>query len=228
VTLSEELRALDVSGIVMVHASMRRVGGRAEELVRALLEVSETIMAYVDYEAPPFDAQRSPAKKDHGVLAEVIRAWPGAVRSHNPGASMAAIGARAEWLCADHPLHYGYGPGSPLAKLVEAAGQVLLLGSDPDQVTLFHYAEHVARLPNKRVVRDGDIEEFDTSEPVVEGMPARYFEEITHAFIDAGHARGGRVGRAQAFVLPARQLVEFAVAKMEREFGFSERSPSSG
>ena len=35
------------------------------------------------------------------------------------------MGARAQWLCAEHPLHYGYGPGSPFAKLIEAGGKVL-------------------------------------------------------------------------------------------------------
>ncbi|WP_219417977.1 AAC(3) family N-acetyltransferase [Pseudonocardia nigra] len=40
-------------------------------------------------------------------------------RSANPGASFAALGARAEWFSAGRPLDYGYGPGSPLAKLVD-------------------------------------------------------------------------------------------------------------
>ena len=33
-------------------------------------------------------------------------------------ASAAAVGHKAEWLCRDHRLQYGYRPGSPLAKLV--------------------------------------------------------------------------------------------------------------
>ena len=101
-------------------------------------------MAYVDYEktddVPYFDPSRSPAASDYGVFAEIVRTWPGAIRSENPGASTVAIGARAAWLCADHPMNYGYGKGSPLDKLVEANGKVLLLGSDLDHVTLLHYA----------------------------------------------------------------------------------------
>lgn len=179
-TLVEQLQALGAGGVVMVHASMRAVGGRAEDLVRALLSVCDTVMAYVDFEltadVPCFDVARSPAAAGYGVLAEVIRTWPSAMRSAAAGASMAAIGARAQWLCADHPVRYGYGPGSPLAKLVEAGGAVLLLGSDPDQVTLLHYAEHLARLPGKRVVTSvvpctgGDlhVEEFDTSRAAIQ------------------------------------------------------------
>jgi aminoglycoside 3-N-acetyltransferase len=233
--LERQLRELGVAdgGIAMVHASMRAVGGRAEALLDALLATlgpEGTLMAYVDFEPtdalPYFDPAHSPACAAYGVIAEAVRRNPRAVRSRNPGASMAAIGARATWLCADHPLRYGYGPGSPLAKLVEADGQVLLLGSHFDHVTLLHYAEHVARLPNKRVITDEvatvdgtlQVEEFDTSAPVVDGMPGDYFDVVTRAFIDAGGARSGTVGNARAFLLPARAFVKFAVEKMERDF----------
>lgn len=144
-------------------------------------------MAYVDFEptesVPNFDAQRSPARSEYGVLPEIIRQWPGAVRSLNPGASIVAVGAKAEWLCADHPLSYGYGPRSPFGKLIDCGGKVLPLGSDHNNVTLLHYAEHCAKLPPKRIIRrvykvrsvNGvaavEVEEFDTSEPVVSAMP---------------------------------------------------------
>jgi aminoglycoside 3-N-acetyltransferase len=218
---------------VMIHASMRAVGGRAEALVEALLAVlgdSGTLMAYVDYEltanAPVFDPEHSPSAFDHGVLAEVIRRWPHAVRSLNPGASVAAIGAQAEWLCREHPLSYGYGLGSPFSKFVELGGKIVLLGSDPDHVTMLHHAEHIARLSNKRVVRTKietihgpvEVEEFDTSNGVVAIMPQRYFATVTEAFTATGAVQSGWVGGAQAFVLPAGAFVRFAVEKMEREF----------
>ena len=144
---------------------------------------------------------------------------------------MAAIGKKADWFCLDHPINYGYGENTPLARLVEASGKVLLLGSDLDQVTLLHYAEDRARLPSKRVIRaqyqimtNGSLrsvqaEEFDTSVPVLPEMPERYFEHITREFIERGGASGGTVGHAQSYLLPARELVEFAIEKMEIEYG---------
>ena len=146
---------------------------------------------------------------------------------------MVAIGARAEWICSDHPLNYGYGSGSPLSKLVETGGKVLLLGSDFDNVTILHYAENCARLPDKRVIRRTDkalsgstvidvvIEEFDTSESVVSSMPANYFAQITQEFVNAGYPQTGIVGHARAVLFRARELVQFAIDKMEREFGTS-------
>ena len=65
---------------------------------------------------------------------------------------MAAIGARAAWITGEHPDDDGYGPRSPFARLVEADGQVLMLGAPLDTVTLLHHAEAVARVPGKRTV----------------------------------------------------------------------------
>lgn len=235
-SLAASLSALGLKpgDTVMVPASMRAVGGRAEHLVEALLEAvgpTGTLMAYVDFEpteaVPHFDLERSPAARDYRVLAETLRRWPSARRSANPGASMVAVGAKAEWLTRDHPLDFGYGPGSPLAKLVEADGKVALLGSDLDQVTLLHSAEHLAVLPNKRVVRtvhrldgvDRVIEEFDTSDGIVDGVPDRLFTTLVEGFLRQAQVAPRLVGGAQTSLLPARALVDWAVAELERMFG---------
>jgi aminoglycoside 3-N-acetyltransferase len=240
-----ELQALGVEAgdAVMVHASLRAVGlveNRAAGVVQSLIDAvgpEGSLLAYVDYEptpgAPYFDPEKSPACKSYGVLAETIRRWPGARRSHNPGASIIAIGGKADWFCSDHPINYGYGENTPLARLVETQGKILLLGSDLDQVTLLHYAEDRAQIPLKRVVRhqyqimtNGSLrsvqaEEFDTSSPVLSEMPERYFEQITREFIELGGISSGTVGQARSYLLPARDLVEFAIEKMEREYGTS-------
>ena len=105
----------------MVHASLRAIGeieGGAEGLVRNLLRVlgnPGTLMAYVDFhptaEIPYFDPPRSPACPEYGVLAEIIRTWPGAVRSRQPEAGIVALGRQAAWIVAEHPLDDAYGAG---------------------------------------------------------------------------------------------------------------------
>ncbi|WP_109022211.1 AAC(3) family N-acetyltransferase [Leptospira kobayashii] len=40
--------------------------------------------------------KHSPASYDHEILTDIIRTWPGAVRSLNPGASTIAIGPLAK------------------------------------------------------------------------------------------------------------------------------------
>lgn len=244
--LEGQLQALGIraADTLMVHASLRSVGpveDRGQGVVSALLGIlgSEgTLMAYADFEptseVPYFNIKRSPARPDYGIFAELVRTHPSAVRSANPGASMVAIGARAQWLCDDHPLKYGYGPESPLGKLVSVDGKVLLLGSDLDQVTLLHLAEHLADIPDKQVVtrsinvvrNDGStesviIEEFDTSRPVVSAMPERFFASLIEGFLATGRASRGLVGRASSYLLPAKELVSYAVSVIERDYGKS-------
>ena len=224
----------------MIHASLRALGpieNRAEGLIKTLLSLlgeAGTILAYVDYERtqerPYFDPGHSPACREYGVFAELLRTWPEAIRSLNPGASIAAVGKHAAWLCKDHPLSYGYGKGSPYEKLLELEGKVLLLGSDPDQVTLLHYAEDRAQLPNKRIIHRNEvmrsenslielqIEEFDTSRVVLDNMPEDYFAQITRDFIAQAFAQAGLIAEARSYLLPAQKLIGFAIKKMEQEY----------
>jgi aminoglycoside 3-N-acetyltransferase len=199
-----------------------------------------TILGYTDWQGqddadaypaqrediPPFDPLASRSTRDNGFWPELLRTTPGALRSGNPGASMAAIGARAEWFTADHALDYGYGPQSPLGKLVEAGGKVLMLGAPLDTMTLLHHAEHLADFPNKRIRRyeaplsiDGSVvwrafEEFDTSDPP-DGLAEDYFATIVADFLATGSGRRGMVGAAPSVLVAAKEIVPFAVRWIE-------------
>ncbi len=228
--------------------------GGPDAIVAALcaaLGQDGTLLAYLDWDAPwedvcdadgctlpewrehvlPFDPAATRAARYVGTLPEYIRTTPGALRSGNPGASVAAIGARAARLTADHPLDYGYGDGSPFGRLVAAGGKVLMLGAPLDTMTLLHHAEHLARLPGKRVVRRETpfaalggtewrwIEEYDTSDPVVDGLPDDFIGRIVAAHLAAGQGRQGRVGAADGAGGEAAEIVPFAVTWLEREAG---------
>jgi aminoglycoside 3-N-acetyltransferase len=54
------------------------------------------------------------------------------------------VGAHAECIIAGHQLEYGLGEGSPLARMYELDGRVLLLGVGYDSNTTFHLAEYRA------------------------------------------------------------------------------------
>lgn len=142
---------------------------------------------------------------------------------------MSALGARAIWLTENHALDYGYGTNSPLARLVEADGQVLLLGAPLDTVTLLHHAEHIATLPHKKteqfrvpVVRNGrtewvEIIQFDTSSGVVEHDYR--LEQISADALAQGLGQSGQVGNASCHVFGAAELVTYAVGWLESRFG---------
>jgi aminoglycoside 3-N-acetyltransferase len=225
---------------LMVHAGVRSFGpviGGVNTIIQALQDAitpTGTLVAYVDWEPfheeedpdpPIFDKRIARAARDHGILHEALRTWPGAIRSDHPDAGVAAVGAKAAWITANHPLQYGYGEGSPLEKVVEANGKVLMMGCSLDTITLLHYAEHKARIPGKRLMRYRrrmpgdiwiDIEEFDTTEPVSGQLPANCFEQIGEAYLAAGHGRDGRIAQARAALFDAPGLVTFAIHWLER------------
>lgn len=253
--LADGLRDLGVArgDMVMMHASVKAVGrvmGGPNVIIQAVLDVltpDGTLMMYAGWndipdfvgglppderqryldEHPPFDPATARAVRDHSILAEFFRTWPGAQRSLNAEASMAAVGAKAEWLTRDHPSDYGYGPGSPLAKLVEAGGKVLMLGAPLDTITLLHYAENRANLRHKAVVRysypvlrDGqkvwiDVEDFNTGDPHDDYS----FEGIAGDYLAAGHGRRGKVGDADTYLFDAADLVRYAIDWLEERFG---------
>lgn len=179
---------------------------------------------------PPFDAATSRACPDHGWFAEALRTTPGTWRSGNPGASVAALGAGADGFTADHPMDHGYGTGSPFARLVDAGGKVLMLGAPWDTMSLLHHAEHVADIPGKRVRRlevplataQGivwqAITEYDTADPVVDGLDPDYFAGIVGDFLATGQGQQGQVGDAPCVLVPAAAMTRFAVDWLERRF----------
>ncbi|MCY1083361.1 aminoglycoside 3-N-acetyltransferase [Archangium lansingense] len=257
-SLREDLRRLGLCAgdVVMVHAGIRSLGpvlGGVNTVVQALLDAvgdTGTLMAYMDWEIgadeedfeneslreeiPTFDKRIARAARDHGILAETIRTWPGAIRSDHPDAGMSAIGSRAEWLCADHPLQYGYGPGSPLHKLVESGGKVLMLGAPLETITLLHHVEHLANIPGKRIMRyqrpllvEGErrwvsFEEFDTSDPVTDELLtscANFFTLIAEHCLAEGGGCAGKIAQAPTYLFDARRLVKCGVTWLEERYG---------
>lgn len=256
--LAADLRKLGVrsGNAIMLHASVKSIGwivGGPDEVLRALLDVigpKGTLMMYVAWEedgpyslaqlprqwqtkylneCPPFDPAIARANRRWSILTEYLRTWPGACRSGNPEASCAAVGAKAKWLTKDHPLQYGYGRGSPLAKLCELEGKVLLLGAPFGSITLLHHAENLADVPNKQVVRyrmpllrDGkrqwvNIEEFDTCGGILPNAE-QYFDAIPREYLASGKGKKGKVGRAESCLFDAADFVGFAVQWLENKY----------
>jgi len=253
--LIQDFRALGIreGQTVMMHASVKAVGGvmgGPDVILSVLIETlgrTGTLMMYAgwedipDYvselpeedqqtyfdEYPVFDPVTARAVRDHSILAEFLRTIPGTERSLNPEASMIAIGAQAGWITRDHPMNYGYGAGSPLAKLVEIKGQVLMLGAPLDTITLLHYAENRAKMRHKNTVQyscpvmvEGqkvwvEIEDFDTGDHHDDYT----FEQIALEYLAANRGRRGRIGNAESFLFDADDLADFAIRWLETHFG---------
>lgn len=103
-----------------------------------------------------------------------------------------------------------YGAGSPLAKLVETDGQVLMLGAPLSTLTLLHHAE--GAFPYELVADEV------AATPGV-GPDQDPFEAIARQALAAGIGTEGRVGAARSALFPARALHRFAETWLEARFG---------
>ena len=169
----------------------------------------------------PFDYRTTPADPDNGVLAEVFRMTPGTVSSDHPEGRFSARGWGAQELVDDVPWDDYYGPGSPLERLAHAGGKILRLGADIETVTLLHYAEYLADIPGKRRVTRAaagtrPVSALDDECGIVDWRGPDYFGLILLEYLGTGRARQGQVGGAQAELIEARELIEFAARWMNQ------------
>ena len=235
--LRADLRALGVAAgaALVVHASLRRIGwvvGGAESAIRALMDVltpegilvmptfSGQLSDSAEWRDPPapFDPAHTPSH-DMGAMAETFRNLPGVHRSAHPVQSLAAWGRGAEALVADHGLDWPLGPDSPLGRLCDLGGQVLLIGVGHNRNSTLHLAETRAR-HRRAITRQAPVArarggvDWVAIDDVADDN-GRLFPALGAAFEATGKIRVGQFGQAEARLMSQRALVEFAVPWFE-------------
>jgi aminoglycoside 3-N-acetyltransferase len=237
----------------MVHASLRAIGeiaGGPDQVHLAIKDIITdrgTMFMYAscpdyvdeigrgnltaDQEAevfeklPAFDPYTARSARDNGALVELFRTYPG-TRVNEHVARFAVWGEHTDHLLSPQPWDFAFGRGSLLERFVELDGKILLLGSDHDNVTFLHYAEHIVDIPDKRIVRFKvpvlensvrvwrEMAEVDTSQGAHASWPDRFFAQLTDGYLEKLGDRGGRVGGAKSYLFSARGLLDHALREM--------------
>ena len=221
---ADQLRVLGVppGQVSQVHSAFARVGpmdrrpqGLIEALRAAIGDGGTLVMpSMTDDDHHHFDPRSTPCPS-MGVTADSFWRLPGVLRSDNPHA-FAAVGPLAERITAPHPLSPPHGPDSPVGRVHELGGYVLLLGVGHDANTTVHLAEHMAGVRYRR---------RKLATIMQDGAPTRFeYEEIDHccerfALVDGwlgerSPHQHGIVGLAEARLVPARAVVDVVVERL--------------
>lgn len=166
---------------------------------------------------PPYRPAVTPSR-GMGAIPECFRDYPDVGRSRHPEYSFAASGAAADAVIGGHSFDNGLGEGSPLARVYDRGGRVLLLGVDHDRNTSLHLAEYRAALPHESrrnvapVLDGGDAVRVEYEDIEIDSSD---FAALGADFEATTAVDSGRVGAAEATLVGQRALVDFAVGWLE-------------
>jgi aminoglycoside N3'-acetyltransferase len=226
--VAAQLRSLGmkVGGVLLAHSSYRAARpvasgprGLIEAMERALGPDGTLVMpSWTGDDDSPFDPGTTPPADDLGVLPQTFWSLPGVERSDHAFA-FAARGRQASAVVSTAVVLPPHRIESPVGRVLELDGQILLLGVGHDANTMLHLAEVLENVPYR-------LPKYFTA--LIEGHPRRIdYMENDHccqrfALMDGwlrerGLQREGKVGYAHARLLSARDVVDVARAELRTD-----------
>jgi len=208
---------------LIVHSSFRSLGpvdGGPETVIDALVQAvspgGNVMFPTFNYTGniaqPYFDPAVTPCLT--GIIPELARKRPNAVRSIHPTHSVAVIGPDAIELTKDHLSFRAVGIGSPVDRLAKMGGKVLLLGVPNTSNTTVHTGEEYAGVPKvgwtetlpyaNVLMPDGSIyrHQIDTSTSC-----SNAFDAVEYVLRRHGEIHDYRIGQCRLKIMQGQDVI---------------------
>ena len=230
--------------IIIMHSSLSKIGWTVGGLVTVIRAIMQTITPEGTLVMPTFTGANSePSKWQHpsvpeswwdlirkempafepqitptrgiGKIVESFRNWPGVLRSNHPMSSFAAWGKNAKFIIENHELIDDLGEGSPISRLYELDGQILLIGVTHENNTSIHLAEYRSAFPGKRKTITGSAMMVNNQQKWVEWeeleLNSDDFAQLGKDFESKINYKPGKIGMAESRLVSVRTMVDFGV-----------------
>lgn len=237
-----DLRAIGVlkDDKLLVHASYKALGeveGGAQTVIRALKDAvgeAGTLMLptftydHVNRQNPVFDVKSTASCV--GYLTEVFRLSDGVLRSVHPTHSVAVWGKDKEFYVQNHrDDNVCVGKNSPLYKLKDNGGKILMLGCGITHNTLIHGVECFYK-PPYAFRMDYSLPEYHREYVCIDARNHVTRAEFFHVFMeqygydqDYGKLYGlmeikqGNILEAESFLMDTKTVWDTVLEKMKQE-----------
>jgi len=239
-----EVLGVKPGAIIIMHSSLSKIGwtvGGPVSVIRALMQmltpegtlimptftsgnsepskwenppVPESWWDTIRKEMPAFDPKITPTR-EMGAIVDTFRDFPNVLRSNHPMSSFAAWGKHAKFITENHELTVDLGEGSPISRLYELDGQILLVGVSHENNSSIHLAEYRSDFPGKKYNNTGCAMLINNQRKWVEweelDLNPDDFEQLGADFESKINYKPGKVGMAESRLISLRAIVDFGV-----------------
>ncbi|MFP4078646.1 MAG: aminoglycoside N(3)-acetyltransferase [Candidatus Izemoplasmataceae bacterium] len=223
---------------LVVHTALSKLGfviGGAQSVIEALLEtldkgtlvmpshsgdlsnpedfenppVPEAWIDTMKAHMPPFNPETTPTR-GMGKVASQFMAMKDTKRSYHPQVSFCAQGVNAETIIEDHALTPMFGMKSPLGRVYDLGGKIMMLGAPLSSCSAFHVSEVLSEWVGKKkeespIIRDGErewvtFEDYDYDDDD--------FLKIGDALRNEGLIQSFPLGLGEVHLMEARAVID--------------------
>lgn len=236
--IKKDLRKLGLKrgNWVLMHSSLKSLGyvkRGANTVINAVMEVigehglfMVPSFTFTNF-TPSFDPERTPSQM--GLITETLRLREKSIRSWHPRHSVSVLGEKTKEVVSGHLETGSVGEGSPIDKLAEQGGYVLLMGVGHTVNTTIHTAEIYAEFPYLHV-KDSPHFPEQAVVKIPDGKKVRVdlapyptcsegFWKLEPVMQDKEQIQYGKVGRADCQLMKSQDVIDTASSLLRKDPG---------